>query len=135
MVSAPARRELVRHIVDKGLSERRSLAIVGSAALPRKCAAGLRAAGGDVACFIEYDARFWGREVWSQSLVATSIAFLASYVGLLLSFYADLPSGPAIILTAAFFWLVSLALGTRDSVRTRYLVHSHIHEAGAARSG
>lgn len=39
------------------------LAIVGSAALPRKCAAGLRAAGGDVACFIEYDARFWGREV------------------------------------------------------------------------
>ena len=32
MVSAPARRELVRHIVDKGLSERRSLAIVGMSA-------------------------------------------------------------------------------------------------------
>jgi putative transposase len=32
VVSAPARRELVRHIVDKGLSERRSLAIVGMSA-------------------------------------------------------------------------------------------------------
>ena len=28
MVTAPARRELVRHLVDKGLSERRSLAVV-----------------------------------------------------------------------------------------------------------
>ena len=28
MVTAPARRELVRHLVDKGLSERRSLAMV-----------------------------------------------------------------------------------------------------------
>lgn len=32
MVSAPARRELVRQMVDKGLSERRSLAIVGMSA-------------------------------------------------------------------------------------------------------
>ena len=32
MVSAPARRELVRHMVDKGLSERRSLAIAGMSA-------------------------------------------------------------------------------------------------------
>ena len=28
MVTAPARRELVRHLVGKGLSERRSLAVV-----------------------------------------------------------------------------------------------------------
>ena len=28
MVTAPARRELVRHLVDKGLSERRALALV-----------------------------------------------------------------------------------------------------------
>jgi len=32
VVSAPARRELVRHMVDKGLSERRSLAIAGMSA-------------------------------------------------------------------------------------------------------
>ncbi len=32
MVSAPARRELVRQMVDKGLSERRSLAVVGMSA-------------------------------------------------------------------------------------------------------
>jgi hypothetical protein len=28
VVTAPARRELVRHLVDKGLSDRRSLAVV-----------------------------------------------------------------------------------------------------------
>ncbi len=32
MVSAPARRELVRQMVDKGLSERRSLAVAGMSA-------------------------------------------------------------------------------------------------------
>lgn len=32
MVSAPARRELVRHIVSRGLSERRSLSVVGMSA-------------------------------------------------------------------------------------------------------
>jgi transposase InsO family protein len=32
VVSAPARRELVRHMVDRGLSERRSLAVVGMSA-------------------------------------------------------------------------------------------------------
>jgi FkbM family methyltransferase len=46
------------------------LAIVGSAALPRICAQGMRRAGGDVACFIEYDARFWGHEVAGIPVVA-----------------------------------------------------------------
>jgi len=72
-------------------------------------------------------ARFWGREVWSLGAIASGIAFLASYAGLLLSFYANLPSGPAIILTAAACYAASLLLGSRDSIRTRYLVRSHIH--------
>lgn len=72
-------------------------------------------------------ARFWGREVWSLGAIASGIAFLASYAGLLLSYYADLPSGPAIILTAAACYAASLLLGSRDSIRTRYLVRSHIH--------
>lgn len=39
------------------------LLVVGSAALPRKIAAAVRAAGGQVAALVEFDARFWGREV------------------------------------------------------------------------
>ena len=72
-------------------------------------------------------ARFWGREVWTLSLISATLALASGYVGLLLSYYANLPSGPAIILTAAACHLVSLLAGTRDSVRTRYFVRSHIH--------
>ena len=72
-------------------------------------------------------ARFWGREVWTLSLISAALAFASGYVGLLLSYHVNLPSGPAIILTAAACYLVSLLVGTRDSVRTRYLVSSHIH--------
>lgn len=72
-------------------------------------------------------ARFWARNVWSLSVLSTAIAFLAGYVGLLLSFQLDLPSGPAIILTASVAYAVSLLAGTRDSLRTRYFVKSHFH--------
>jgi zinc/manganese transport system permease protein len=72
-------------------------------------------------------ARFWGREVWTLSLISAAVALASGYVGLLLSYHANLPSGPAIILTAAACYLVSLLVGTRESVRTRYFVTSHIH--------
>ena len=72
-------------------------------------------------------ARFWARTVWSLSLLSAALGFLSGYAGLLLSYQFDLPSGPAIILTAALVYGASLILGTRDSIRTRYLVHSHIH--------
>jgi zinc/manganese transport system permease protein len=72
-------------------------------------------------------ARFWGREVWTLSVISAAVALASGYVGLLLSYHANLPSGPAIILTAAACYLVSLLVGTRESVRTRYFVTSHIH--------
>ena len=72
-------------------------------------------------------ARFWARSVWSLSVLSVALGFLSGYAGLLLSYQLDLPSGPAIILTAALIYGASLVLGTRDSIRTRYLVHSHIH--------
>jgi FkbM family methyltransferase len=43
--------------------QRQAIAVVGSALLPQKCARAIAAAGGQVRCFIEYDARFWGRTV------------------------------------------------------------------------
>jgi hypothetical protein len=38
-------------------------------------------------------------------------------VGLLLSYHAALPSGPAIVMVAGLLYLFSLCVGTRDSLR------------------
>jgi zinc/manganese transport system permease protein len=48
--------------------------------------------------------------------VATLIGILSGIGGLLLSFYAELPAGPAIILTAGAVYLVSLAFGPEGSL-------------------
>jgi zinc/manganese transport system permease protein len=62
---------------------------------------------------------FWAREVWSMTLIAVPVAFLSGAIGLLLSFHAGLPSGPTIVLVTSLFFLGSLLLGSRASVRSR----------------
>jgi len=64
-------------------------------------------------------ASFWAREVWSMTLVAAPMAFASAAIGLLVSFHAGLPSGPVIVLFASLFFLGSLLLGARASVRMR----------------
>lgn len=64
-------------------------------------------------------ASFWTREVWSMILLAAPMAFVAAALGLLVSFHAGLPSGPLIVLAASLFFLVSLLLGRRASLRAR----------------
>ena len=56
-------------------------------------------------------ARFWSAEVSIMILVATGIGLLSSFVGLLVSFHAELPAGPAIVLAAGAIYAVSLAFG------------------------
>ena len=72
-------------------------------------------------------ARFWARNIGRMSLIAGAIAAVSGYGGLLLSFHAQLPSGPAIVLLAGGFYVVSLFLGSRDSLRSR-LGQSHSHK-------
>ena len=64
-------------------------------------------------------ASFWSREVWSMTAIAAPMAFLSGAIGLLVSFHADLPSGPVIVLVASLFFLGSLLFGSRASVRAR----------------
>ena len=45
-------------------------------------------------------ARFWARDITIMIAVAVGAAALCGYAGLLVSYHANLPSGPAIILTA-----------------------------------
>jgi zinc/manganese transport system permease protein len=55
--------------------------------------------------------RFWSRDVTGMMAVAVVSAAISSYGGLLLSYHANLPSGPAIILVAGLIYVLSLALG------------------------
>ncbi|MBV8133967.1 MAG: metal ABC transporter permease [Alphaproteobacteria bacterium] len=71
-------------------------------------------------------ARFWVRELWSLSAASSASALGSSFLGLLLSYHLDLPSGPAIILVAGLGYLVSVALGPRDSLRALYVRRAHL---------
>ncbi|MEE4377024.1 MAG: metal ABC transporter permease [Candidatus Competibacteraceae bacterium] len=56
-------------------------------------------------------ARFWASGIAGLMAIAVLVAVSASLLGLLLSYHAGLPSGPAIILTAGGFYLLSLSIG------------------------
>ncbi len=64
-------------------------------------------------------ARHWAAGLAGQVRAAVALALLASWLGLVLSFDADIPAGPAIVLVAGALWLVSLLLGRHDSLRRR----------------
>ncbi|MDQ0591050.1 metal ABC transporter permease [Variovorax paradoxus] len=66
-------------------------------------------------------ARFWAAEVWSLALVAAGMALLSGFAGLLLSFHAQWPSGPAIVLVAGVAYLLSLAFGPNGGLLARFL--------------
>jgi zinc/manganese transport system permease protein len=73
-------------------------------------------------------ARFWVRELWSLSAASGVLALASGYLGLLLSYYLDAPSGPAIVLVAGLAYLASVAFGPRDSLRA-------LHFAASRKSG
>jgi len=71
-------------------------------------------------------ARFWVRDLWSLSAVSSAFALGSGFLGLLLSYHLDLPSGPAIVLVAGLGYLASVALGPRDSLRALYVRRAHL---------
>ncbi len=71
-------------------------------------------------------ARFWTRDITPLLVIGVLGAFLSGFVGLLLSYHASLPSGPAIILTAGAFYLFSLAFGSDGVVMTRLRPRRHL---------
>ncbi|MDO4795386.1 MAG: metal ABC transporter permease [Brachymonas sp.] len=58
-------------------------------------------------------ARLWARTLAGTIALALLLALACGYGGLLLSYHAELPSGPAIILLCALVYVLSLALGTQ----------------------
>lgn len=65
-------------------------------------------------------ARHWSDRLGGQMRAAIVMALLASYGGLLLSFHADVPGGPAIVLMAGVQWLAGLLAGPHASLRARW---------------
>ncbi|CNH78750.1 putative ABC-transporter membrane protein [Yersinia aldovae] len=63
-------------------------------------------------------ARFWAKNLPNTLVVAMLIGMAASVIGLLWSYYASLPAGPAIVLSASFIFFLSILFGTRGGVLT-----------------
>ncbi|RWF18823.1 zinc ABC transporter permease AztB [Mesorhizobium sp.] len=64
-------------------------------------------------------ARFWTSRVEPMCLLAVAIGAASCISGLLLSYHASLPSGPAIILSAGVVYILSIVAGTRGVLATR----------------
>ncbi|TAL77717.1 MAG: metal ABC transporter permease [Burkholderiaceae bacterium] len=56
-------------------------------------------------------ARFWVRSSGQQMILAAAVASLSSYVGLLVSYRANVPASPAIILAAGAVYVFSVVVG------------------------
>ncbi len=66
-------------------------------------------------------ARFWAQDITRLILVAVITAMLGSMTGLLVSYHAGLPSGPAIILAIGVLYLASLLFAPLGVI-TRWLM-------------
>ncbi|WP_017759589.1 metal ABC transporter permease [Pseudacidovorax intermedius] len=70
-------------------------------------------------------ARFWVGQVGGLIAVAALIAAFSGFAGLLLSYHAQWPSGPAIVLVAGAFYLLSLFVGSREGLLWQRLRRPH----------
>jgi len=71
-------------------------------------------------------ARFWTRDITVMIAIAVATGAASGLVGLLLSFHAGLPAGPAIILTAGAFYLGSLIFGRVGGLARRLIPRRHL---------
>jgi len=71
-------------------------------------------------------ARFWARDVTGMIAVAIAGAALSGYAGLVLSYRADLPAGPAIILVAGLLYLLYVVVGPAGGLIWLVLPRRHL---------
>ncbi|MCX8748281.1 metal ABC transporter permease [Snodgrassella sp. B3088] len=74
-------------------------------------------------------ARLWQKSMGGILMIAAIIAVLCGYIGLLLSFYIDLPSGPAIILCCGLVYILSLFVGSESGILWRVYKRQRHHVA------
>lgn len=64
-------------------------------------------------------ARFWSRRLPRMLLLAALTGATCVWLGLLISYYANLPSGPCIVLLAGFAYICSVAFGPLNGLLYR----------------
>ena len=70
-------------------------------------------------------ARFWARSLDSILTIAFIVAISGCYIGLLISFYADLPSGPSIIISMGAVVIISILIGSNGGLLRKFLSLRH----------
>lgn len=70
-------------------------------------------------------ARFWASRIETLCALAVGIGIVSCVAGLLLSYHASLPSGPAIILSAGIVYALSVLAAPRGIVLTHRRTASH----------
>lgn len=63
--------------------------------------------------------RFWVREITPMLLLSSCIAMAGCASGLLISYHADLPTGPTIVLCLGVLYLLSLVFGRQGLLQPR----------------
>ena len=71
-------------------------------------------------------ARFWARDLSTMIAVAIAGAAISGYAGLLVSYHANLPSGPVIILVAGVLYTLSVLFGPSGGLLWRALPQRHL---------
>ena len=71
-------------------------------------------------------ARLWAADLSGMIPVSMGLAMLASLSGLTLSYHADLPTGPAIVLCAGALYILSLLVGTHGGLLRRLMRRRHL---------
>ena len=70
--------------------------------------------------------RHWAAELGGMVRASVGLALLSAVAGLLLSFHADVPTGPAIVLVAGGLWAVSTLAGPVDGLLGRWVRRRHL---------
>ena len=71
-------------------------------------------------------ARFWADDVAGMIGVAILAASVSSVTGLLASYYANVPTGPAVILACGAFYMISMFAGIRGGALWKFLPRRHL---------
>jgi zinc/manganese transport system permease protein len=71
-------------------------------------------------------ARFWTRDITRLTLLAVACALVAGWAGLFVSFYVDVPSGPAVTLCAGVPYVLSVLCGPAGGLVWRAFPQRHL---------
>ena len=71
-------------------------------------------------------ARFWAKTLDGILMISVLVSIAGCYAGLLLSFYFDLPAGPAIVLSLGMVYMTSIFIGFNGGLLEKYYSGSHL---------